>query len=84
MTAFGEPYFGQLRQELCNYFFPSGFIKPKKKTAEANAEAAKAAAVKKPFRQLALRFHPDKAQDSRRSGLGKRMSGWERVKLGQG
>ncbi|CAE7853333.1 unnamed protein product [Symbiodinium sp. KB8] len=66
-------------QELYNYFFSSGFIKPKKKASKPKPTpqqmeqyfrtlnlrpGAKAAAVKKAYRQLALRFHPDKNQDS--------------------
>lgn len=66
-------------QELYNYFFSSGFIKPKKKTSKPKPTpqqmehyysvlnlrpGAKAAAIKKSFRQLALRFHPDKNHDS--------------------
>ena len=100
-----------LRQELYNYFFSSGFIKPKKKaskpkptpqqmeqyfrtlnlrpfraavlfswvccfarstaskSADISRPGAKAAAVKKAYRQLALRFHPDKNQDSSRLSL---------------
>ncbi|CAE7381552.1 unnamed protein product [Symbiodinium sp. CCMP2456] len=68
-------------QELYNYFFSSGFIKPKKKASKPKPTpqqmeqyfrtlnlrpGAKAAAVKKAYRQLALRFHPDKNQDSSR------------------
>ncbi|CAL1166416.1 unnamed protein product [Cladocopium goreaui] len=66
-------------QELYNYFFSSGFIKPKKKGTKPKPTpqqmeqyytvlnlrpGAKAAAIKKSFRQLALRFHPDKNRDS--------------------
>eukprot|EP00439_Symbiodinium_sp_Y106_P049394 s636_g6.t1 len=98
-------------QELYNYFFSSGFIKPKKKaskpkptpqqmeqyfrtlnlrpfraavlfswvccfarstaskSADISRPGAKAAAVKKAYRQLALRFHPDKNQDSTEAKL---------------
>ncbi|CAE7726518.1 dnaJ [Symbiodinium necroappetens] len=71
-------------QELYNYFFSSGFIKPKKKASKPKPTpqqmeqyfrtlnlrpGAKAAAVKKAYRQLALRFHPDKNQDSTEAKL---------------